>query len=98
LFTVLVRVVLYASNNFRVVLCPITPYPGDAGGTPLLLTGRCDLEGGLFLVAARSELREVLLLALSVTFLLVYEISRKPLNGLRQIHREDVFGPPFRGI
>jgi len=32
-------------------------------------------------ITARSELREVLFLALSVTFLFVHEISRKPLNG-----------------
>jgi len=30
---------------------------------------------------ARSELRKVLFLALSVTFLYVYEIYREPLNG-----------------
>jgi len=32
-------------------------------------------------ITARSELRKVLFLALSVTFLFVYEISREPLNG-----------------
>jgi len=47
----------------------------------------------LRLIAARGELRKVLFLALTVTFLFVYEISREPLNRLRQIHREDVFGP-----
>jgi len=31
--------------------------------------------------AARSELRKVVFLALSVTFLFVYEISQEPLNG-----------------
>jgi len=31
--------------------------------------------------AAHSELRKVLFLALSVTFLFVYEMSREPLNG-----------------
>jgi len=35
----------------------------------------------LLVFTARSELREVLFLALSVTFLFVYEISREPLNG-----------------
>ena len=34
-----------------------------------------------FLVTARSELRKVLFLALSVTFLFAYEISRETLNG-----------------
>jgi len=33
------------------------------------------------LFTTRSELRDVLFLALSVTFLFVYEISREPLNG-----------------
>ena len=33
------------------------------------------------LFTAHSELRKVLFLALSVTFLFVYEISREPLNG-----------------
>jgi len=42
-------------------------------------------------VIAHSELLKVLFWALSVTFF-VYEISREPLKGLRQIHREDVFG------
>ena len=32
-------------------------------------------------VTARSELRDVLFLALSVTFLFAYEISRESLNG-----------------
>jgi len=31
--------------------------------------------------SSRSELRKVLFLALSVTFLFVYEIFREPLNG-----------------
>ena len=31
-------------------------------------------------ITARSELRKVLFLVLSVTFLFVYEISREPLN------------------
>ena len=34
-----------------------------------------------FLVTARSELRKVLFLALSVTFLFAYEISWETLNG-----------------
>ena len=43
---------------------------------------------------ARGELRQVLFLAPSVCFFLfVYEISREPLNGLRQIHMEDVLVP-----
>jgi len=43
---------------------------------------------------ARSELRKVLFLALSVTFLFVYEMSREPLNGFApNSHMEDVFGP-----
>ena len=33
------------------------------------------------MITARSELCKVLFLALSVTFLFVYEISREPLNG-----------------
>ena len=32
-------------------------------------------------VTARSELRKVLFLVLSLTFLFVYKISREPLNG-----------------
>ena len=48
------------------------------------------------LVTARSELFKVLFLALSVTFLFVYEISQEPPNGLHQIHRDDVFGPSLR--
>jgi len=36
--------------------------------------------GGPTVITARSELCKVLLLALSVTFLFVYEISREPLN------------------
>jgi len=32
-------------------------------------------------IKARSEVRKVLFLALSVTFLFVYEISREPPNG-----------------
>ena len=35
----------------------------------------------LWIIAARSELRKVLFLALSETFLSVYEICREPLNG-----------------
>ena len=35
----------------------------------------------LTIFTVRSELRTVLFLALSVTFLFVYEISREPLNG-----------------
>ena len=34
-----------------------------------------------FVVTARSELHKVLFLALSITFLFVYEISPEPLNG-----------------
>jgi len=37
------------------------------------------------LFTAHSELRKVLFLALSVTFLFVYEISREPLNGFAPI-------------
>jgi len=40
-----------------------------------------------------SDLRTVLFLALSVTFLFVYEISPEPLNGFAPIDREDVSGP-----
>jgi len=49
---------------------------------------------------ARSELRKVMFLALSVTFLFVYEISREPLNGfaLGKIHTEDVIGPSLGGV
>ena len=35
----------------------------------------------MIIFTARSKLRKVLLLALSVTFLFVYEISREQLNG-----------------
>jgi len=38
-----------------------------------------------FLITARSELRKVLFLALSATFLFVYEISREPLNGFVKV-------------
>jgi len=44
-------------------------------------------------VTTRSELHKVLFLALSVTFLFVYEISRELWMDLCQIHMEDVFGP-----
>jgi len=43
-----------------------------------------------------SKLRTVLFLALSATCfvsLFANQISRKPLNDLRHIHTEDVFGP-----
>ena len=43
-----------------------------------------------------SKLRTVLFFALSATCfvcLFVNQISRKPLNDLRHIHTEDVFGP-----
>ena len=43
-------------------------------------------NGTLF--TARSELHKLLFLALSVTFLFAYEISREPLNG---------FGPNSQG-
>ena len=36
----------------------------------------------LVIITAHSELRKVLFLALCVTFLFVYEISLKLLNGL----------------
>jgi len=42
---------------------------------------------------ARSELRKVLFLALSVTILFVSEVSREPLNGFAPNSQEDVFGP-----
>ena len=42
---------------------------------------------------ARSELRKVLFFALSVIFLFVYENLGNRWTDLRQIHREDVFGP-----
>jgi len=38
-----------------------------------------------FIVTASSELRKVLFLALSVTFLFVYEIPRELLNGGRRV-------------
>ena len=44
------------------------------------------------LFIARSELRKVLFLALSVTFLFVPQISREPLNGFASNSQEDVFG------
>jgi len=45
------------------------------------------------LFTGRSELRKVLLLTLSMTFLFVYEISREPLNGFAPNSQEGVFGP-----
>ena len=48
----------------------------------------------LLLITACSELHKVLFLALSVTFLFVFEISwGNRWMDLRQIHMEDVFGP-----
>jgi len=50
-------------------------------------TSRVDLCGCtcvkilVALIMARSELRKVLFMALSVTFLFVYKISWEPLNG-----------------
>ena len=41
----------------------------------------------------RSELGKVLFLALSVTSVCVWNISRNCWTDLRQIHTEDVFGP-----
>ena len=38
----------------------------------------------MLLRLARSELRKVLFLALSVTFLFVNQLSREPLNGFAQ--------------
>ena len=49
-------------------------------------------------ITAHSELRKVLFLALSETFLFlfVYEISPEPLNDLRRVHLKYVFGPSLR--
>jgi len=52
-----------------------------------------DCLASLCFFSARGEPRKVLFLALSVTFLFVYEIFRESLNGLHQIHKENVFGP-----
>jgi len=49
-----------------------------------------------FVVTAHSELRKVLFLALSVTFLFVYLWNR--WTDLQHIHTEDVFGPSIGGV
>jgi len=41
----------------------------------------CSMNSSIVMISARSELRKVLFLALSVTFLFVYEIYQEPLNG-----------------
>jgi len=45
------------------------------------------------LITARSELRKVLFLALSVAFCLCMKYLGNRWTDLRQIHTEDVFGP-----
>jgi len=47
----------------------------------------------LLVFTARSELRKVLFLALSVTFYLCLRYPENRKTDLRQIYREDVFGP-----
>jgi len=47
----------------------------------------------LLVFTARSELRKVLFLALSVTFYLCLKYPGNHKTDLRQIYREDVFGP-----
>jgi len=44
----------------------------------------------LYMFTTRSELRKVLFLALSVTFLFVYEYLSNRWTDLRQIHTEDM--------
>jgi len=47
----------------------------------------------LLFFITRSELCKILFLALSVTFLFVYEMSTEHWTDLHQTHTEDVFGP-----
>ena len=56
----------------------------------------CHCPVSFFVFTARSELRKVLFLALSVSFLFVYEIYPEPLNGFAPNSQEDVFGPSLR--
>jgi len=52
-----------------------------------------------YVFIARSQLHKVLLImALSVTFLFVHEISQEPLNGFAPNSQEDVFGPSLRQV
>ena len=49
-------------------------------------------------ITARSELRKVLFLALSVAFYFCMKHLWNRWTDLRQIHREDMFGPSLRRI
>jgi len=52
-----------------------------------------------FLITARSELRKVLFLALSVTFLFMNQISPEPLNGFAQnSHGRRVWSLAWRSL
>ena len=55
--------------------------PKDGSPIPALTVLLLRLSMFLHCIYFSSELRKVLFLALSVTFLFVYEISREPLNG-----------------
>ena len=60
----------------------------------------CEVSNSVLIgvVTARSELRKVLLLALSVAFCLCMKCLWNCLTDLRQIHTEDVFGPSLGKI